>query len=449
VNAPQPASRDGSSARRFGLRADDLLRDRVYRRLWSSILMSSFGSQVTLLAVPLTGAVLLHASPTQMGVLTFMEILPFVLLSLPGGVYLDRVRKLPVYVFGECLLALAVASVPLAWWLGWLSMHWLYAVAFGIGLVHTVAGSAAQIVLTQIVPRERLVEAHARNALANSTAEVMGPGIAGVLIRAAGAPLALCATALLLGSSALILRGIRATEGALNAPSGFRAALADGVRFVAGNRLLLAMAGTVGVWQFCHNAALVVQILFATRVLGLDEGGVGLSYVVLGVGTILGSALGNRISRRIGPGPAMVLSFLVCACGWLCGAIAPGNAAGVVLFALMLALFGFGATLLFVNFIALRQAVTPAPLLGRMTSTMRWLILLPAGPGALCGGWVGEHLGLRATLAMSGLLGLALAWLAWRNATLRATVVLPKIAEQPATRDAMEVPESKPGEFLP
>jgi MFS family permease len=449
VNAPTSAPETGRRSRRFGLAADDLLRDRVYRRLWSSILMSSFGGQITLLALPLTAAVLLHATPTQMGVMTTMEILPFVLLSLPGGVYLDRVRKLPVYVVGEGLMALAVASVPLAWWLGWLDMHWLYAVAFAIGLVHTVAGSAAQIVLTQIVPRERLVEAHARNALANSTAEVMGPGLAGVLIRAVGAPFALCLTATLLASSALILRGVRATEGALHAAAGFRAALADGVRFVAGNRLLVVMAATVGVWQFCHNAALVVQILFATRTLGLDERGVGLCYVALGAGTIAGSALGNRISRRAGPGPAIVLSFLLCGLGWLCGAAAPVNRFGVGMFALMLALFGFGATLLFVNFIALRQSVTPAPLLGRMTSTMRWLFLLPAGPGALAGGWVGEHIGLRATLCLSGVLAMALTALAWRSATLRGTTTLPKVAEQRPTRESMEVPESQPGEFLP
>src|SRR5437870_4076802 len=137
----------------------DLLRDATYRRLWSSILISSFGGQVTMLALPLTAAVLLHASPTQMGLLTAMEILPFVLFSLPSGVWLDRVRKLPVYVVGELSLSVIVASVPLAWWLGWLSMHWLYVASFVIGTVYTTAGSAAQIVLTQVVARDRLVEA--------------------------------------------------------------------------------------------------------------------------------------------------------------------------------------------------------------------------------------------------------------------------------------------------
>jgi Transmembrane secretion effector len=230
--------------RRFALAPDDLLRDLTYRRLWTSIFISSFGGQVTMLALPLTAAVLLHATPTQMGVLTAMEVLPFVLFSLPSGVYLDRVRKLPVYVWGELLLAVFVASVPLAWWAGWLSMGWLYFVGFAIGTVYTIAGSAAQIVLTQIVPRERLVEAHAKNALASSSAEVAGPGAAGALIKLVGAPFALLADAVLLLISALILRGIRVIEGPLHVATDFWPALRAGMRFVASHRLLVTIVPT-------------------------------------------------------------------------------------------------------------------------------------------------------------------------------------------------------------
>jgi len=417
---------------RFALAADDLLRDAIYRRLWISIFISSFGAQVTMLALPLTAAVLLHATPTQMGILTAMEVLPFVLFSLPSGVYLDRVRKLPVYVWGEILLALFVASVPLAWWTGWLSMNWLYVIGFAIGTVYTIAGSAAQIVLTQIVPRERLVEAHAKNALASSSAEVAGPGLAGALIKLVGAPFALLADAVLLMVSALILRGIRVTEGPLHVATDFWPALRAGMRFVARHRLLVTMALIVGGWQMCHQAALVVQILFATRTLGLSEGGVGLSYVALGVGTIVTSTIGNRISKRLGPGPTLVLGFVVCGVGWLLGAVAPASTLGIALFGLMLMLFGVGAALIFITFLALRQAVTPPHLLGRMTSTMRWLILIPAGPGALLGGWLGEHLGLRYALAFAGLAVLAIAAVAWRQQVIRDTRVLPVLEDETA-----------------
>jgi MFS family permease len=411
---------------RLALPANDLLRDAAYRRLWTSILISSLGGQVTMLALPLTAVVLLHASPTQMGVLVAMEIAPFVLLSLPSGVWLDRVRKLPVYVGGELGLAFVVASVPAAYYLGWLAMPWMYVVAFVMGCVYVVAGSAAQIVLTQVVARERLVEAHARNALASSGAEVAGPGFAGALIKAVGAPVALLLDALMLLGSVLILRGVRVQEVLTpKKDAHFWRDLKAGIHFVRGTPLLMTMACTVGLWQMCHHAAIVVQILFATRTLGLSESQIGLSFVGLGAGTVLASTMGHRISSRIGPGPSLLLGLGLCGVGWLLLAAAPANALGRWMFALMLFLFGVGAVLIFINFLALRQAVTPTRLLGRMTSTMRWLILLPAGPGALIGGWLGEHVSLRASLVFAGTSALVVVLAAWQLSMLRGVRELP------------------------
>ncbi len=380
-----------------------------------------------MLALPLTAAVLLHATPTQMGMLTAVELLPFMIFSLPAGVWLDRVPKLPVYVVGESFIAVAAASVPLAWWLGWLAMGWLYAVGFLIGLVHTVAGTAAQVVLTQVVARERLVEAHAKNALATSGAEVAGPGLAGALIKVFGAPLALLVNAVLLLGSALILRHIRIHERRDERPGRhFWRDMKTGLRFVAGQRVLVTLALLMAVWQMCHYAALTVQILFATRTLGLSEQAVGLCYMGMGLGTISGSVFGRRVSHRIGPGPCLVVGYAICGAGWLLVAVAPANAWGVAAFAFMLMSFTTGAVFIFINFLALRQAVTPAPLLGRMTSTMRWLTLLAASPGALLGGWLGEHVGLRAALAFAGGVSLLLVLVAWRLPLIRGLRALPE-----------------------
>jgi len=173
------------------LPAGDLLHDRNYRRIFASVVITHFGAQITMLALPLTAATVLNATPTQMGFLMAAEIVPFVLLSLPAGVWLDRVRKLPVYVIGESVFALALATVPIAAWTGVLSMTWLYVVGFVLGCVHVFGGTAAQIVLTQIVSRERLVEAHSKNALAVSGSEIAGPGLAGALIKLLGAPIAI------------------------------------------------------------------------------------------------------------------------------------------------------------------------------------------------------------------------------------------------------------------
>jgi MFS family permease len=309
-------------------------------------------------------------------------------------------------------------------------MPWLYAVGFVIGSVHTVAGSAAQIVLTQVVPRARLVEAHAKNALAGSSADVAGPGLAGALIKAVGAPVALLVDAVMLIASVAVLRGIRVHEVLRQNPGAhFWKELKAGLRFVRNTPLLVRMAIAVGLWQMCHHAAIVVQILYATRTLGLSESDVGLSFIGLGIGTVLASVFGRRISVHVGPGPCLLLGMGVCGVGWLACSVAPEGAWGVAVFAAMLLCFGFGAVLIFINFLSLRQAVTPAPLLGRMTSTMRWLILLPAGPGALIGGWLGEHVGLRAALAFAGLVALAVTALVWCHPLIRQVRVLPVLED--------------------
>jgi len=385
-----------------------------------------------LLALPLTAAVLLHASPTEMGLLTAAELTPFVLLSLPSGVWLDRVRKLPVYLIGEALIALASASVPLAAWLGHLSMAWLYGVGLLLGAVHTVSGSAAQIVLTQVVGRERLVQAHAKNALANSGAEVIGPGIAGLLIKVLGAPVSLLINACLLLGSALILRGLPLRETLSDRPdASFIGELWAGLQFVARHRLLMTLAVLMGIWQMAHYVALTVQILFATRTLGLSEQAIGFSYAGMGIGTILGSLLGHRWSHRFGPGPCLVLGYAVTGAGWGLLALAPTGFWGVAAFTAMLMSFSAGAIFIFINFLALRQSVTPAPMLGRMTSTMRWLSLLAAGPGALLGGWLGEHLSLRASLSLASASTLVLAWVAWSLPAIRGLKALPGSEPRP------------------
>ena len=411
----------------FVLSSTDLLRDPVYRRLWLSILISSFGQQVTMLALPLTAALLLHATPTQMGLLTAMELVPFALLSLPVGVWLDRVRKLPVYIMGEIVVAVVLVSIPSAWALGWLSMPYLYGAGFLMGCVFVSSGTAAQIVLTQVVPRERLVEAHAKNALATSGAEVVGPGFAGILIKLVGAPLALVADALMLMLSVSFLRGVRARETVLRSGGeNFLEDLKEGLRFVWHHPMLPRMALMVGLWQMFHHAAMVTQILFAVRVLGLSEQQVGLSYVALGLGTVLASTLGHRLSARIGPGPCLTLGIAINGVGWLQLALMPTGRFAVASYVFMLVCFAIGAVLLFINFLALRQAVTPAPLLARMTSTMRWLTVLPAAPGALLGGYLGEHLGLRYAMGLGGLGALLLSVLMWRSVLIRSLRALPQ-----------------------
>ena len=217
--------------------------------------------------------------------------------------------------------------------------------------MNTTAGSAAQIVLTQIVPRERLVEAHAKNALASSTAEVTGPGAAGALIKLTGAPLALLADAR--AAAGLGIDSAR-RGGQGNAERGQRRFLARHARgfalSCAATACCITMASCVGVWQICNQAAMVVQILFATRQLGLTERGVGLSYVALGVGTVAASAFGYRVVRRLGPGPTLVARICDMRRRLAAAAVAPLNRIGVAAYAIMLLTYGMGAVFIFINF---------------------------------------------------------------------------------------------------
>jgi MFS family permease len=234
-----------------------------------------------------------------------------------------------------------------------------------------------------------------------------------------------------------ILRGLKIEEPAhAIARAPFWASLKEGLRFVAGVRLLWVMAALVGTWQMCHHGAMVVQILYATRELGLNEKEVGLCYIGLGVGTVAAGAFGPKVARRIGVGSTLLLGFAICGFGWLQLALVPSKFWGTMAFVTMLLCFGMGAVLIFINFLALRQAVTPQPLLGRMTSTMRWLILIPAAPGAVLGGWLGEQYGLRWALAAGGIGSLSLAAIAYAVSSLPAIRELPvkphEVEAQPA-----------------
>lgn len=275
--------------------------------------------------------------------------------------------------------------------------------------------------MSLLVPRQRLVEAHARNAMAHSIAEVSGPGLAGLLIKLVGAPLALLADAVLLFGSAAMLRGLLLREQRCAVERRhFGAELREGLRFVLGHPVLLPLSGVLALWQFFNQLAMVVHILVATRQLGLSEQQVGLSYIALGAGSVLAGVFGHRISSRVGPGRGVALGIGLTGVGWLLVSLMPAGLWGVTGFIAMLMCFAAGAVLLMINYIGLRQAVTPQAMQGRMTTVMRWLALLPAGPGALGGGYLGEHFGLTVAPAIGGVGALSLAaWVLARSSIRR------------------------------
>jgi MFS family permease len=384
---------------------------RDFRKLWTSLTITAFGAQITNLALPLTAALLLNATPMQMGILVALETLPFALFSLHAGVLLDRVRKLPVVIVTDIGRGVALLAIPLTAWLGVLSIEILFAVGFLCGIQNVVGGAAYQVLLAQMAGRKRLVEANAKTALGETSAALIAPGIAGGLIQLLTAPFAIALDAVAFFVSALLLRRV---EGRNDVPhSGARAGIwheiGEGLRLVWGNRTLWGLAWLAGTWQFLHHMQIAVLILFATRELSLSAGAIGFAYALGGLGCVLASALAQRLSARYGVGPMLINGLIMTAFAWQAFGLIGGAPwlAALVLGVTML-VFDFGAILWGINYLALRQAITPDRLLGRMTATMRFFGVSAAPLGSLVGGALATVIGLRSTLLAVGVLGLLL-----------------------------------------
>jgi MFS family permease len=384
---------------------------RDFRKLWTSLTVTSFGAQITNLALPLTAALLLNATPMQMGILVALETLPFALVSLHAGVLLDRVRKLPVVIASDIGRGVALLAIPVTAWLGVLSIDILFAVGFLCGVQNVVGGAAYQVLLAQMAGRKRLVEANAKTALGETSAALIAPGIAGGLIQLLTAPFAIVLDALAFFVSALLLRHV---EGRNDVPhkgarSGVWKEIAEGVKLVWGNRTLWGLAWLAGLWQFLHHMQIAVLILFATRELSLSPGAIGFAYAAGGLGCVLSSALAQRLSARYGVGRMLINGLIMTALAWQAFGLIGGPVwfATLALGATML-VFDFGAILWGINYLALRQAITPDRLLGRMTATMRFFGVASAPLGSLVGGALATMIGLRPTLLTVGVLGIVL-----------------------------------------
>jgi MFS family permease len=397
--------------RKFGRLFDGLWRNPEFVKLWGSLTITAFGAQITNLALPLTAAVLLHATPWQMGVLVALETLPFALVSLHAGVLIDRVRKLPIVIAADIGRGVALLAIPVAAFTGSLTIEILYAVGFLCGAQNVVGGAAYQVLLAQMAGRKRLVEANAKVALGETSSALVGPGLAGGLIQLVTAPFAIVLDALTFFASALMLRRIRiAHDVPIPGPRpSVTTEIHEGLKLVWNNRTLLALAWLTGLWQILHHMQIAVLILFATRELGLSAGAIGLTYVFGGVGCVIASALAQRLSARFGVGPIIVHGLALTALGWQMFGLISGPVwwATIALGCAML-MFDFGAILYGINYLALRQAITPDRLLGRMTATMRFLTVAAAPLGSLAGGALATGIGLRGTLLTIGVLGILL-----------------------------------------
>jgi MFS family permease len=391
-----------------------LFRHRDFRLLWGGETISEFGSQVSLLAIPLLAVRTLHATPFQMGLLTAASTAAFLIVGLPAGVWIDRTRRRWVMIAADLGRVVTIGSVPVAYVAGWLTLAQLFVVTLVSGILTVFFDVAYQSYLPALVGREHLVEGNAKLTGSAQVAAVAGPSIAGGLVQAVGSSAAVLVDSVSFLVSAGAVAAIRAPEPEPEVPeSGHRKLrhdIAEGLRFVFGNTLLRAIAATTATSNFFSGIAAAVEVVFLVRQVHATPGVIGLLFTMGGVGGVLGAFAAGPLARRFGGARATVIGILGNVGGLLVPLTMPGPR--LILFGAGLFFVSFSAVVYNVNQVSFRQRLCPDRLLGRMNASMRFVVWGVLPLGGLLGGVLGSLFGLRPTLWV-GYLGEALAciWL--------------------------------------
>jgi len=370
-----------------------------FRRLWIGDSISQLGTQVTLLALPLTAIVYLKATAFQVGLLTAMEFVAFLLFGLPAGAIVDRLRRRPIMIVGDLARFLLLASVPVAALCGILTIWQLLGVALLQGVATVFFDVAYQSYLPVLLPAENLVEGNAKLQASQSVAQAVGPSIAGALVQALTAPVALVADAVSFACSAAFISAIRHDEVAVPVADDrhFGREIGEGLRVVMRHPALRALALTTAVANFSSAAFASVVILFLVRTLHLSAGAIGVLMSAGSIGGILGAVFAGILTRRLGTIRAIWLPLLV---GTPLGLLTPLTRPGAGLTYFVLGWFSLSFAIVVYNIgqVSYRQCLCLPRLLGRMNATMRFLTWGVMPFGALLGGYLATVAGARSAL---------------------------------------------------
>jgi MFS family permease len=376
-----------------------LLREnRPFRVFFAGQAASLVGDQVSLIALPLVGVLVLHATPAEMGYLTAAALLPNLLFSLHAGALVDRRgRRRQTMIAADLGRAALLATIPVAYWLGELTFAQLYAVGFLVGTLSVLFNVSSSTLFISLVPRERYVEATSLLNGSRALSFVGGPSLGGALVQLLSAPAALVADAASFVVSALSLSRIRPLEPPTEAAE--RGHLAAGIRYVTSSPIVrssLLATATINLFNFAFFA---LFILYANRSLHVRPGTLGLVLGVGALGGVLGSLVTGRISRRIGIGPTFVLGCVLFPLPLLLVPLA-GGPRWVVLGCLFLAEFGsgFGVMLLDISYGAISAALVPHRLRARASGAFMVVNYGVRPLGAFAGGMLGGAIGVRPTL---------------------------------------------------
>jgi MFS family permease len=403
-----------------------------FLRLWGAQGISQLGTHISALALPLIAATTLGATPFETGVLAALGWLPFLLFGLFAGVWVDRRRRRPLMIAADLGRAAIVAVVPLAWALGELTMGVLYAVALLAGSLTVVFDVAYLSYLPTLIDRRQLVGGNSRLEGTASAAQIVGPGLGGMLIRFLGGPLALLVDAASFLLSGLLLGLVRAPEPP-PAPRPERAnvwrEIGEGLSLVRRSDVLRALVLASATVQVAGFAFLAVYVLFMARDLGLDAAQIGLVLATGGIGALAGSVVASPARARFGQGPTIVGAlFLFGASGMLVplAVLVQGWALPLVVaseFLQWMAIVAYD-----INALSLRQAMVPDRLAGRVNGTFRFLVWGLRPLGSVLGGLLGGVVGLAGTLVI-GELGMLLAFVCLLRSPVRSLRVAVPLAD--------------------
>jgi len=388
-----------------------LWRNGDFLRLWSAQTISQFGSQVTVLALPLVAILVLDASAFQVAALTTVEWLPWLLFSLPAGVWVDRLPRRPVLVVTDLGRAAALVSIPIAYAFDALTLGQLYVVGFVAGTLTVFFELGYTAYLPALVERSQLAEANAKVEITRSAAQLGGPGLAGQLVQLFGAPVAMLVDAISFLGSALFLATIRVREEPRprEEDTRLRTEVAEGIRFVLKHPYMRPSMCFVATVNLFYNIMFGVFLVYAVRSLDVDAARIGLMFTLGNVGVLAGALLATRIGRVIGVGPTIVgTAFML---GWplLFVPLVDGSYAFPVLVGVF-AVTGFNGVVTNVVGVSLFQATTPDRLQGRAAGARRLVNLGAVPVGSFAGGIMASTIGLHQTLWI-GAIGATVAFL--------------------------------------
>ncbi|WP_248146729.1 MFS transporter [Microbacterium aoyamense] len=390
--------------------ARSLWRDANFMRMWGGQAFSQFGAQITELAIPVLAVLILNATEFEVGVLTASGFAAFLLVGLPAGAWIDRMRKRHVMIVADAVRAIALAALPLLWWAGVLHMWHLYVVALIMGIATVFFDVSYQSIVPSLVRPTQIAEANGKFESTAQVANIAGPAVGGWLVAVVTAPFAIVVTVFTYIASFIVLSFTRDNE--VVTPKHERAPImheiGEGIRWVFGNRYLRRIVGCTGLSNFASNISFTLLPIFLLRELGFSPASLGLVFALGSVGGLLGAMATPHIVRWVGEAraiPVSAIAFSIAGLFLPVAALVPTIA--LPLLTVQMFIGSFMVLLYNITQVTFRQRVTPPRLLGRMNASIRFVVWGVTPIAALLAGGLGAWLGVTTTMWIGAVLGLA------------------------------------------